>query len=82
MDSNKYVFLDAWASPFKPIIKELETDCVVHSATDGVIIYTQVKGCQCTIATNITLKGRGMWMFFGWRYTEILSHSLEREYRR
>jgi len=57
---------------------------MIKTAEHEITAYvTQVKGCQCTIATNIAFKGRDMWMFFGWRLQgRILSHSLEWEYRR
>ena len=43
---------------------------MIKTAEHEITAYvTQVKGCQCTIATNIAFKGRDMWMFFGWRYT-------------
>ena len=47
---------------------------MIKTAEHEITAYvTQVKGCQCTIATNIAFKGRDMWMFFGWRYTRKYS---------
>ena len=45
MDSNKRGFLVA--EILNPLSRSWKKECVVHSTTDGVIILTQVKGCQC-----------------------------------